>query len=112
MSVISDICRKFKIPWELQNIIHTYSTNDYSYNWLNEHIENVSTFQDFYDDFVLVTYINPKCYCLGLPSKYECSFCTLFEYSDVYKTQSYNTFIANNTQLCKIISRKFENFRK
>ena len=112
MSVISDVCMKYNIPWELQNIIYTYSSNDLSYNWLNEHIENVSNFQDFYDDFVLVTYINPNCYCVGYTSKCECSFCYRFEYSDAYKTQSYNTIIANNTQLCKIISRKFENVRQ
>ena len=108
-SPIYGICSKYKIPNELRNKIQSYMMHDMTYVCLNEYMDVVCEFQDFYDDFVMETYITTNCYCPLYPSKRECSHCYIFEYSNYYKTSNFIHFIDENPQFGKIIQYKINN---
>ena len=107
-SPLSVICQKYKIPFELENIIQSYTVNDVVYTALQEYFHYLYYAQQLYSDFVYDNYIIPNCYCaLRRRRKYDCNPCYYFEYTDKYTLSSYLTCLTKNPQCSKILSYSF-----
>ena len=109
-SPVSLICNHYFIPQEIENIIQSYTINDFAYKVLQEYFHYLYAEQDLYDDFVYQTYIAPLCYCHKLRRNKDCNHCYYYEYTTRYKLNSYINCIWDNNQYSKIVSRK-NNFR-
>ena len=105
-SPLSLICNHYFIPQEIENIIQSYTINDFAYKVLQEYFHYLYAEQDLYDDFVYHTYIAPLCYCHKLRRNKDCNHCYYYEYTTRYKLNSYINCIWDNNQYSKIVSRK------
>ena len=93
---------KDKLPQELINKVQSYMKNDNMVTCLREYYNYLIYEQELYENFVLKTYIMPQCYCHRLRRNKDCSHCYEFEYTDMYKFDSYITCVMENDQYIKI----------
>ena len=91
------------MPRELCDIIQSYITNDIANQAIKKYYSCLLYEQDVYEDFVLHTYVGPNCYCHRLRRNKDCSWCYKFEYTNVYKLDSYVMCIQDNDQYQKIV---------
>jgi hypothetical protein len=91
------------MPRELCDIIQSYMTNNVANQAIKEYYSYIQHEQDVYEDFVLHTYVGPNCYCHRLRRNKDCSWCYKFEYTNVYKLDSYVMCIQDNDQYQKIV---------